>query len=113
VDLLPARAAWGAVQDGMLGTRNAFVLALEGFGPKLSQPLWYGLEQLAAQNVARNRPFVHHFRSFQRVLSPLEVVPDEAQLQRAIQDGKAELHPDMGLVARMCRPFPALSWGAP
>jgi len=109
VDLLPARAAWGVAQDGGLGTRNAFVLALEGFGPKLSQPLWYGLEQLAAQNVARNKPFVHHLRSFQRVLSPLEVVPDEAQLQRAIQAGKAELHPDMGLVARMCRPF---CWGA-
>jgi Patatin-like phospholipase len=109
VDNLPARAAWGAVQRGALGTRNAFVLALEGFGPKLTQPLWFGLEQLAAQNVARNRPFVHHHRSFQRVLSPLEVVPDAAQLQRAIQCGKAELQPDMPFVARMCRPFPPLS----
>jgi predicted acylesterase/phospholipase RssA len=108
VDLLPARAAWGVVQDGAIGTRNAFVLALEGFGPKLSQPLWYGLEQLAAPNVARNRPFVHHLRSFQRVLSPLEIVPGEEQLQRAIKAGKTELHPDMGLVARMCRPFAAL-----
>ncbi len=108
VDNLPARAAWGAVQRGAVGTRNAFVLALEGFGPKLSQPLWLGLAQLAAQNVARNRPFAHHHRSFQRVLSPLEVVPDDEELQRAIQAGKAELHPDMGLIARMCRPFPAL-----
>jgi predicted acylesterase/phospholipase RssA len=107
VDLLPARAAWGVVQDGALGTRNAFVLALEGFGPKLTQPLWYGMEQLAAQNVARNRPFIHHLRSFQRVLSPLAVIPADDQLQRAIQAGKTELHPDMGLVARMCRPFPA------
>jgi predicted acylesterase/phospholipase RssA len=105
VDNLPARAAWEAVQRGAIGTRNAFVLALEGFGPKLSQPLWFGLEQLAAQNVARSRPFAHHCRSFQRVLSPLEIVPDEVQLQRAIQAGKAELHPDMGLVARMVRPF--------
>jgi predicted acylesterase/phospholipase RssA len=108
VDNLPARAAWGAVQRGAIGSRNAFVLALEGFGPKLTQPLWFGLEQLAAQNVARNRPFVHHLRSFQRVLSPLEVVPDDAELQLAIQSGKAELHPDMAFVARMCRPFPAI-----
>jgi len=108
VDNLPARAAWGAVQRGAIGTRNAFVLALEGFGPKLTQPLWFGLEQLAAQNVARNRPFVHHHKSFQRVLSPLEVVPDETELQRAIRAGKAELNPDMPFVARMCRPFPAL-----
>jgi hypothetical protein len=109
VDNLPARAAWGTVQRGAVGTRNAFVLALEGFGPKLTQPLWFGLEQLAAQNVARNRPFVHVHRSFQRVLSPLEIVPDDAALQRAVQNGKAELHPDMALVARMCRPFPALA----
>ncbi len=108
VDILPAREAWGAVQRGAIGTRNAFVLALEGFGPKLAQPLWYGLEQLAAQNVARNRPFVNHLRSFQRVLSPLEVVPGEGELLRAIQSGKAELHPDMPFLARMCRPFPPL-----
>jgi hypothetical protein len=105
VDNLPARTAWGVAQGGALGTRNAFVLGLEGFGPKLSQPLWYGLEQLAAQNVARSRPFVHVYRSFQRVLSPLEIVPSEEQLQRAIQDAKAELLPDLALVARMCRPF--------
>jgi predicted acylesterase/phospholipase RssA len=109
VDNLPARAAWGAVQRGAVGTRNAFVLALEGFGPKLTQPLWFGLEQLAAQNVARNRPYIHLHRSFQRVLSPLEIVPDDAALQRAIQAGKAELNPDMPFVARMCRPFPPLA----
>ena len=104
-DNLPARAAWKVVQGGDLGTRNAVILALEGFSPKLRQPLWYGLEQLAAQNVARNLPFVTHLRSFQRVLSPLEVVPAEDRLQRAVQDGKAELHPDMALVARLVRPF--------
>lgn len=109
VDNLPARAAWAAAQRGLAGGRNAFVVALEGFGPKLTQPLWYGLEQLAAQNVARNRPFAHLHRSFQRVLSPMEVVPDDAALQRAIQAGKAELHPDMPFVARMCRPFPPLA----
>jgi predicted acylesterase/phospholipase RssA len=105
VDNLPARAAWGAVQRGAVGTRNAFVLALEGFGPKLTQPLWYGLEQLAAQNVARNLPFVHQLRSFQRVLSPAEIVPSARALARAVRDGKSELHPDMPFVARMCRPF--------
>jgi len=106
VDNLPARAAWGLVQRGAIGTRNAFVLALEGFGPKLAQPLWFGLEQLASQNVARNRPFIDQLVSYQRVLSPLEIVPSERALKRALQDGKAELHPDMPFVARMCRPFP-------
>jgi predicted acylesterase/phospholipase RssA len=63
VDNLPARPVWGLAQAGAVGTRNTFVLALEGFGPKLSQPLWYGLEQIAAQTVARSRPFVNLLRS--------------------------------------------------
>jgi predicted acylesterase/phospholipase RssA len=108
VDNLPARPVWGLAQAGAIGTRNTFVLGLEGFGPKLSQPLWYGLEQIAAQNVARSRPFVNLLRSYQRVLSPLEVVPGQASLRKAVQAGRAELLPDMPLVARLCRPFPPL-----
>jgi predicted acylesterase/phospholipase RssA len=109
VDNLPARTVWGMAQAGVIGTRNALVLGLEGFGPKLTQPLWFALEQLAAQNVARSRPFVHLLKSFQRVLSPLEVVPGERTLARAIQAGKTELLPDMPLLARLCRPYPPLA----
>ncbi|MGC3997454.1 MAG: patatin-like phospholipase family protein [Anaeromyxobacter sp.] len=107
VDNLPAREAWATVQRGAVGTRNAFVLGLEGFGPKLSQPLWYGIAQLAAANVAWNKPFIHLHKSFQRVLSPIEIVPDAGELQRASNDGKAELHPDMPFLAHMVRSFPA------
>lgn len=107
-DNLPARAAYEAVQGGRIGTRNAFVLAFDGFGPKLTQPLWYSVEQLVAQNVARNRPFIHHQRTFQKTLSPVEVVPRMARLQRAMQWGKEELLPDMPFLARMLRPFPPL-----
>ena len=110
VDNLPARPIWGLAQAGAIGTRNTLVLGLEGFGPKLSQPLWYGLEQIAAQNVARSKPFVNVLRSYQRVLSPLDVVPGPAALRRAVQSGRTELLPDMALVARLCRPFPAPAW---
>jgi predicted acylesterase/phospholipase RssA len=105
-DNVPARAAWAKVQEGFLGTRNAFVLAFDAFAPKITQPLWFGLEQLVAQNVTRNRPFIHHHKSFARVLSPVELVPGGRQLQKAIQWGKEEIVPEMPLVARMVRPFP-------
>lgn len=110
-DNLPARAAWKHVQTGALGTRNALILALEGFAPKLRQPLWYGLEQLAAQNVARNRPFIHVHRSYRHVLSPLDVVPKRAPLGRAIDAGAAELQPDLPLIRRLCRPYRPVSAG--
>jgi predicted acylesterase/phospholipase RssA len=108
VDNLPARAAWSAAQRGMTGTRNVFVLGLEGFAPKLSMPLWYGLQQLAATNVAWNRPFLHLHLPFARVLSPADVVPDHAALRRIVNDAKAELHPEMPFLAHMVRPFPPL-----
>jgi len=104
-DNLPARAAWEWVQRGGLETRNALVLALEGFAPKLRQPLWYGLEQLAAQSAVRSRPYVHVHRSFQHVLSPLDVIPGPAQLRRTVLAATAELQPDLPLLARLCRPF--------
>ena len=106
VDNLPARAAFAAVQEGKVGQRNAFVVALEGFAPKLSQPLWYGLQQLAAANTSWNRPFIHLQKSFARGLSPADIVPDPEDLKRAINDGTAELHPDMPFLAHMVRPFP-------
>ena len=109
VDNLPARAAWAAVQRGLAGgRRNAFVLGLEGFGPKLSQPLWYGIEQLAAANVAWNKPFVHLYKSFQRVLAPSDIIPDPDDLKRAVNDAKGELHPEMTFLAHMVRPFQAV-----
>jgi hypothetical protein len=104
-DNLPARAAWRWVERGGLGTRNVLLLGLEGFAPKLRHPLWYGLETIAAQNVARNRAYLHVHRAFQRVLSPLEILPGPAQLERALQAGTAELLPDLPLVARLCRPW--------
>jgi len=107
VDNLPARAAWEAVQRGAVGHRNAYVLALEGFVPRISQPLWYGLQQLAAVSVAWNRPFANLHRTFQRTLSPVDIVPDLADLRRTVNDGKAELHPDMPFLAHMVRPFPS------
>jgi predicted acylesterase/phospholipase RssA len=109
VDNVPARAAWQLVHDGFLGTRNAFVLAFDGFAPKLSQPLWYSIGRLVAQNVARNRPFIHHEKSFRQVLSPVELVPGVSRLDQAVQWGKEALLPDMPFVAKMVRPFPDIA----
>ncbi|HZZ86660.1 MAG TPA: patatin-like phospholipase family protein [Anaeromyxobacteraceae bacterium] len=104
-DNLPARAAFDLVHRGAIGTRNAFLVAFDAFGPKLTHPLWFTLQQLVAQNVARNRPFIGHAKSFQKVLSPVEVIPSASHLTRAIQWGKEELLPEMPLLSRMCRPF--------
>lgn len=109
VDNVPARAAWRAVHKGEIGTRNAFVLALNGFSMKLSTPLWLGLERLAELNVAKNRPWAHLTHDFRRTLGPLVIVPSVEQLLHAVQVGRDALAWEMQLIARMMAPLPLLA----
>ncbi len=106
VDNVPARAAWRAVQSGRLGRRNALVLAMDAFAPKLTQPMWIPLQRMARPNVLRSIRYAHIIKTFTRTLSPLEVVPPPERLQKAIQWGREELAHEMPLVERLLAPLP-------
>lgn len=108
VDNLPAKAAWRAVHKGRIGTRNAFILALNGFAMRLNTPLWLPLERLAETNVAANRPYAHLVLDFKKTLSPLELVPSVELISKAIQLGRAQLAPHVPLLTRMLAPLPLL-----
>ncbi len=112
VDNVPAKAAWRAVHKGHLGTRNAFILALNGFSPKLNTPLWLLLEQLAEIGVSKNRPWAHLMHDFKRTLGPLVIVPTVDQLLDALTLGREALAWQMPLIARLLAPLPRLQ-GAP
>jgi hypothetical protein len=109
VDNVPARAAWRAVHKGEIGTRNAFILALNGFSMKLSTPLWLMLERIAEVNVSRNRPWAHLMHDFPRTLSPLVIVPTVEQLLEAVQIGRTALAWEMQVIARVMSPLPRLA----
>jgi hypothetical protein len=109
VDNVPARAAWRAVHKGEIGTRNAFILALNGFSMKLTTPLWLMLERIAEVNVSRNRPWAHLVHDFRRTLSPLVIVPTVEQLLEAVQLGRTALAWDMQVIARVMAPLPRLA----
>jgi predicted acylesterase/phospholipase RssA len=107
-DNLPAKAAWKAVHQGKIGTRNTFILALNGFAPKMSTPLWLPMQRLAALNVKPNRPYAHLVKDFKRTLSPLELTPSAELLSKAVEMGKAQMSKDMPFISRMMRPLPGL-----
>jgi predicted acylesterase/phospholipase RssA len=107
-DNVPAAAAWRAVQGGKLGTRNALVLALDAFAPRLSTPLWLPLERIAAQNVRISTRHAHLTRAFRRTLSPIHLVPRVETILGAVARGRAELAEDMPVLARLLEPLPAL-----
>ncbi len=108
VDNVPAKAAWKAVHKGHIGTRNAFILALNGFAPKLTTPLWLPLERFAELTVAENRPYAHLFKDFKKTLSPLELVPSVEMLSRAVEMGRRQLTDDLPFLSRVMAPLPPL-----
>jgi predicted acylesterase/phospholipase RssA len=108
VDNLPVKAAWKAVHHGNIGTRNAFVLGLDGFAPRLSTPFWLPIQRLAAMTVAPNLTYAHLVKRFGPTLSPLELVPSVQLATKAMHFGRKQLTPDMPFLTRMLAPLPHL-----
>jgi predicted acylesterase/phospholipase RssA len=107
-DNLPARAAWRAVHGGRIGTRNVFILGLDGFAPRLTTPLWLPLQRLAAMTVAANLPYAHLVKHFRRTLSPLELVPSVELAGQAMTYGREQMRDELPLLLRMLEPLPPL-----
>jgi predicted acylesterase/phospholipase RssA len=107
-DNLPAREAWRAVQSGAIVDRDPFVLAMDGFAPRLSTRhlLFLPLMRLAAENSKAGREAAHLTLAFKHVLSPLSVVPTQDEFVRAIELGKREAEPIIPLVRKMVGPIP-------
>lgn len=109
VNNLPARPAWNEVQSGRIGRRNAFVLALDCFAPKLlHNPVFYPVQQIVRPNVQRNLPYANLYVPMKRVLSPLNLVPALPDVTNAMRWTMEELSPQMPYIERMCNPIPDL-----
>ncbi|MEM7674448.1 MAG: patatin-like phospholipase family protein [Myxococcota bacterium] len=88
---VPARAAWEYVQSGHLTTRNACILGLDCFAPALGRHmLFLPLQRIAAENVARNRPFTQVMYTYRRTLSPTVLVPTSKAIDTATRSGSRE-----------------------
>ncbi|MFO0729264.1 MAG: patatin-like phospholipase family protein [Myxococcota bacterium] len=103
---VPARFAWESVQRGRLGTRNAFIYGLDCFAPQFRRNmLFLPIQRIAAENVARDKPFAHALFTYRRVLSPAALVPGEKSMKTAIADGTAEFSKEGPFVKRMMEPL--------
>jgi len=105
---VPARAAWEAVREGAIGTRNALILALDSFSPRLSSGLWMPLQRIAHENVRRSLGYAHAVVTYSRTLSPAEILPSLGGLIRAFDLGRSQLAHQMPLVRKLASPLPPL-----
>ncbi|HEU0197146.1 MAG TPA: patatin-like phospholipase family protein [Nevskiaceae bacterium] len=85
VQNVPARIAWEGVHSGRIGTRNAFLLALDCFEPQWgTRHLWLGpLQQLIEAQLVTQRPYFDWLVRFTPTLSPVNLLPDAADFDRA------------------------------
>ncbi|MED5372804.1 MAG: patatin-like phospholipase family protein [Myxococcota bacterium] len=109
VNNVPARVAFRSAMEGRLqGHRNTYVLAVDCFPPRPSSLALYPVQQIAAANVVRNKPYANLYLPLGRTLSPLNLVPKVEDVARASRWAMAALEPHMPLMLATLSPFAAL-----
>jgi predicted acylesterase/phospholipase RssA len=105
VNNVPARPAWEeVVVNGRVGRRNAYVVALDCFAPRLRSGLFLAIQQIVKPNVLRNLPYAHLHVALNKTLSPVNLVPTADDVVQAMQWTTDELTPLTPLIARSLAP---------
>jgi hypothetical protein len=84
---VPVELAWKRVRAGRLGTRNACYLAFDCFHPQWDpKHLWLvPITQAVQLQMVRNAPYADHLVRFTPTLSPANLAPSVATIDRACE----------------------------
>jgi predicted acylesterase/phospholipase RssA len=106
VNNVPVRPAYEeAVLNARVTRRNAYVLALDCFAPRLRSLMYYGVQQLVRPNVLRNVPYANLYMPLERTLSPLNLVPSSSDVMKAMHWTMEELGAHLPLIERTVAPM--------
>ena len=84
------------------------MVALDCFAPRLRNPLFYAVQQIVRPNVQRNAAFANVYFPMQKVLSPLNLVPEVSDVTRAMKWTMDELEATMPFIEKHCTPIRVL-----
>ncbi len=103
---VPVELAWKRVRDGRLGTRNACYLAFDCFHPQWDpRHLWLApITQAVALQMVRNLPYADHLVRFEPTLSPANLAPSVASIDRASRWGSNSVDKAIPLTTALLRP---------
>jgi predicted acylesterase/phospholipase RssA len=103
---VPAALAWKRLQSGVIGTRNAFLLAFDCFHPTWDpknlwlQPITQAISLQRLQDV----PYADWVLRFDKALSPVTLVPSPATVDQAIAWGREATRPLIPMLAKALEP---------
>jgi predicted acylesterase/phospholipase RssA len=103
---VPVELAWKRVRDGKLGTRNACYLAFESFHPQWDpRHLWLvPITQAIQLQMVRNAPYADHLVRFEPTLSPANLAPSVAAIDRACEWGRNSVEKAVPVVSALLQP---------
>jgi predicted acylesterase/phospholipase RssA len=102
---VPVRPAFVEAMSGRLTRRNPYIVALDCFPPRMRAMLFYGIQTIVRPNVLRNIPYANLYHAMDRTLSPLNLVPDVPDVNKAMKWTMDELAPLMPTIELTCTPF--------
>ncbi|OBH20859.1 patatin-like phospholipase family protein [Mycolicibacter sinensis] len=104
---VPLELAWKRVRDGRLGTRNACYLAFDCFHPQWDpKHLWLvPIAQAIQLQMVRNAPYADHLVRFSPTLSPVNLAPSAATIERACQWGRKSVERAIPVVSALLEPI--------
>jgi len=109
---VPSGPAWRQVQDGRIGTRNAYYLAFDSFHPQggLGHLWLQPITRVVALQVATNDRYAHRRIEFKPTLSPIRLLPSSEHLDQAVGWGRAQMAAELPLLQKF---FERVRWVAP
>ncbi|MDD7814667.1 patatin-like phospholipase family protein [Mycobacterium sp. CSUR Q5927] len=104
---VPVELAWKRVRDGRLGTRNACYLAFDCFHPQWDpRNLWLvPITQAIQLQMVRNAPYADHLVRFSPTLSPVNLAPSAATIERACQWGRKSVQRAIPVISALLEPI--------
>lgn len=105
---LPANTAFRRVQEGVVGTRNCFYLGFDSLHPQTSvgHLSFYAIERIVALQVALNERYMQRHLRFPKTLSPIHVLPNDRQMERAVRWGREHMTHELPFVKKFFEKVP-------
>jgi len=103
---VPIELAWKRVRDGRLGTRNACYLAFDCFHPQWDpRHLWLvPITQAIQLQMVRNLPYADQLVRFEPTLSPANLAPSVASIDRASRWGRNSVEQAIPVTTALLEP---------
>lgn len=115
VNNVPSRIAWEGVYRGVIGTRNAFILAFDSFSPQINRNIFFLPAQgILTMNSRKNLRYSHLTKTFVSAPNPFHIISLPRGMIKLFKRGITDLTPDLPFIHKMLSyvPGPGESYGA-